>query len=134
MTVGTIVLICFIGLNGLCIGAYLIYCANDEGRIAAAIVGVIVIVVAAIICAAVAWCQLNTESGRRAYKDQQSNLSGGIEREVSVYDVNGNLIKQYSGKFDIETDNESYILFDDENGNRHIIYYTTGTIIVDEVG
>ena len=134
MTVDTIVLICFIGLSGLCIGAYLIYCANDEGSIAAAIAGVIVIVVATIICVAVAWWQLNTESGRRAYKDQQSNLSGGIEREVSVYDVNGNLIKQYSGKFDIETDNESYILFDDENGNRHIIYYTTGTIIVDEVG
>lgn len=134
MTVGTIVLICFIGLFGLCTGAYLIYCANDEGSIAAAIAGVIAIVVAAITCVAVAWWQLNTESGRRAYKDQQSNLSGGIEREVSVYDVNGNLIKQYSGKFDIETDNESYILFDDENGNRHIIYYTTGTIIVDEVG
>ena len=37
-------------------------------------------------------------------KDQQSNLSGGIDRTVSVYDVNGQLIKEYSGKFDIETD------------------------------
>ena len=55
-----------------------------------------------------------------------------IERTVSVYDVNGQLIKEYSGKFDIETDRESYILFDDEDGNRHMIYYTTGTIIVDE--
>lgn len=65
-------------------------------------------------------------------KDQQSNLNGGIERVVSVYDIDGDLIVQYSGKFDIETDRESYILFDDEQGKRHIIYYTTGTIIVDE--
>ena len=25
------------------------------------------------------------------------------------------------------------ILFDDENGLRHIIYYPTGTVIIDEV-
>ena len=29
-------------------------------------------------------------------------------------------------------DQQSYILFDDEEGKRHIIYYTTGTITVDE--
>ena len=95
------------------------------GAVAALIVGVA-------ICAGIVWWSFGTESGKRAYKDQQSNIEGGIQRTVSVYDVNGELIKEYSGKFDIETDNESYILFDDEDGHRHIIYYTTGTIIVDE--
>lgn len=93
---------------------------------------VISIIAAGAICLFAAWWQLNTESGRRALKDQQSNLSGGIERTVSVYDINGKLIKQYAGRFDIETDRESYILFDDENGDRHMIYYTTGTVVVDE--
>lgn len=78
---------------------------------------------------------LNTESGKRAIKDMESEMNNGIHRTVSVYDVNGELIKEYSGKFDVETGNESnapYIVFDDENGKRHIIYYTTGTILIDE--
>lgn len=73
----------------------------------------------------------NTEAGKRAYKDQQSSLTG-ISRTVTVYDINGDVIATYSGKFDVETDNSSYILFDDENGKRHIIYYSTATIIIDE--
>jgi len=73
-----------------------------------------------------------TESGKRALKSQNSELNGGIEREVNVYDVEGDLIQSYRGKFDIEYENER-ILFDDENGNRHIIYFKTGTIIVNEM-
>lgn len=80
----------------------------------------------------IVWYSFNTESGKRAYKDQQSNLSGGIERVVRVYDMEGDLIQEYRGKFDVETDNGSYVLFDDEQGKRHIIYYTTGTVIIDE--
>lgn len=74
----------------------------------------------------------HTESGKRALKNQNSELNGGIEREVNVYDVEGDLIQSYRGKFDIEYENER-ILFDDENGNRHIIYFKTGTIIVNEM-
>ena len=74
----------------------------------------------------------NTERGKRALKDQKSNFANGIERIVRVFDVNGELIEEYEGKFDVETGNADYILFDDENGKRHIIYYTTGTIIIDE--
>lgn len=78
---------------------------------------------------------LNTETGKRAIKDLQSEMNSGIERTVQVYDVSGELIKEYSGKFDIETGNTNgttYIVFDDENGKRHIVYYTTGTILIDE--
>ena len=73
-----------------------------------------------------------TESGKRAQKDWISETSGGIERVVTVYDINGQVIQTYEGKFDIETNEQNYILFEDENGERHTIYYTTGTIIVDE--
>ncbi len=78
---------------------------------------------------------LNTESGKRAIKDMKSETSGGIDRVVSVYDVSGELIKEYKGKFDVEVGNANgnpYIVFDDENDKRHIIYYTTGTILIDE--
>ena len=74
---------------------------------------------------------MNTEAGARALKDQQSNFNAGIERVVKVYDVNGELIEQYEGRFDVET-TSNYVLFDDENNKRHMIYYTTGTIIIDE--
>lgn len=79
------------------------------------------------------WYYGNTEGGKRALKSQESNLSGGITREVKVYDVEGDVIATYKGKFDIEYDNDR-ILFDDEKGNRHIIYYPTGNVIIDEIG
>ena len=103
----------------------------------------ILIVIDMIICGALIvgfacfqfWYYDNTASGQRAFKDQESNLENGTERIVTVYDVNGEVIKQYDGRFDVETgivDNAPYILFDDENGKRHIIYYTTGTVVIDE--
>lgn len=74
---------------------------------------------------------LSTASGQRMQKSWVSEVSNGIERTVTVYDINGKVIKQYSGKFDVDYD-ESRIIFDDESGKRHIIYYTTGTVIIDE--
>lgn len=88
-----------------------------------------------VICGGVWWYGANTESGRRSLKDQQSNFGHGIDRIVTIYDFQGKVIKQYSGKFDVETGDDrkaKYILFDDEAGKRHMIYYTTGTIIIDE--
>lgn len=78
------------------------------------------------------WYYNNAESGKRAIKSQESNFKGGITREVKVYDVNGKIIQEYKGKFDIDYDDDR-IIFDDEKGNRHVIYYPTGTVIVDEV-
>ena len=77
------------------------------------------------------WYFNSTATGRRAFKSQESNFSNGIERVVRVYDINGQLIAEYDGKFDITYDNDR-ILFDDENGKRHIIYYPTGTVTIDE--
>ena len=78
------------------------------------------------------WYYNSTEAGKRARKTQESNFNGGITRVVKVYDVEGDLIAEYTGKFDVDYDNDR-IVFDDENNNRHIIYYPTGTVIIDEV-
>ena len=99
-----------------------------EVYITIAVCGAIVVV---ILCGML-WYYGNTESGKRAFKTQKSDLEGGINRDVKVYDATGGLIKEYSGKFDIEYDDDR-ILFDDENGKRHTIYYPTGTVIIDEV-
>ena len=90
---------------------------------------VIVIGILAVLCGAVIGFT-RTESGKRTVKDL-SNVSGGIEREVTVYDFEGDVIKKYKGKFDVDYDSNR-IKFDDENGKRHVIYYTTGTVIIDE--
>ena len=78
------------------------------------------------------WFYQNTESGKRAFKSQESNFNAGIERRVEVYDMEGDLIKEYEGKFDVTYDDDR-ILFDDEKGKRHVIYYSTGTVVIDEV-
>ena len=90
---------------------------------------IITIVSLLVICLALCSC---SESCARSCKDYQSDYGGGLHRTVRVYDIDGDLVAEYSGKFDIETDNESYILWDDDHGKRHIIYFSTFNIIIDE--
>ena len=97
-------------------------------KMVATIVAVVVIV-ASVLTAG--WYYTSTEAGKRAVKDQESNFQSGITRQVDVYDMEGDLIKTYKGKFDVEM-SDTHILFDDENGKRHIVYFTTGTVILDE--
>ena len=79
------------------------------------------------------WYYTSTESGKRAVKSQDSNIHGGIEREVIVYDMDGDEIERFRGRFDVDYSDER-IMFDDENGNRHVIYFKSGTVIVNEIG
>lgn len=135
MTIGAWGIVCAIVVCGLFVIILLLVFATEcerRGRLLCWVFAALALILTIAICGVYIWYRSNSESGRRALRDQESNLTGGIERTVSVYDINGNLIKEYSGKFDIETDRASYILFDDENGDRHMIYYTTGTIIIDE--
>ena len=71
-------------------------------------------------------------SCQRACKDYNSEIGNGLYRTVKVYTYDGELVAEYTGKFDIETDHSTYILWDDEMGKRHIIYFTNFNIIIDE--
>ena len=71
---------------------------------------------------------LGTESGGRALKNISSDFSG-LERTMQVYDMTGNLLKTYEGKFDINNNEQGVIKFD-LNGKRHLIY--NAIVIVDE--
>lgn len=117
---------------GMLAAAFCFWAAKEETSVGWAIGGVVALLLTLAICAGIIWWQTGTESGKRALKDQQSNLTGGIQRTVTIYDINGKILREYTGRFDIETDKENYFLFDDEDGKRHIIYNTTGTVLVDE--
>ena len=83
---------------------------------------------------AMKWWYSCTESGKRAMKTQVSNFEGGIKRSVKVYDAVGNVIQEYTGTFDVDFGgDEKRILFDDQDGYRHVIYFKTGTVIVEEI-
>ena len=47
--------------------------------------------------------------------------------------MNGELIQEYEGTFDNYIETTHYLLFDEESGLRHIIYFTAGIVVVDEL-
>ena len=73
----------------------------------------------------------NQASTRRWFRDIQSEFANGIDRTINVYDMNGDIIKTYDGKFDVEIENQK-IKFDDANGKRHIIVVGSGTVCIDD--
>ena len=58
--------------------------------------------------------------------------SVGIERTVEVYSMDGTLIRTYHGIYNIEYDTERVEIYDTDTGERVIIYYKNGTVIVTE--
>lgn len=138
MTIGVIVVCIILSIIIISIGIYIGYLIYDisldstKGIIGAMLTVVISIAITICLWVGTNWYYTNTEGGKRALKTQDSELNGGITRQVLVYDMDGDLITSYTGKFDIEYSDER-IMFDDENGDRHIIYFKSGTVIVDEV-
>ena len=131
MTIGMIIMCSILALCLLALGIVIaVFAESIPGKI----LGIIICIAIAIGIWVAGWFYCtHTEGGKRALKTQQSNFGGGIERKVTVYDIEGDVIAEYCGKFDVEYDNDR-ILFDDENGMRHIIYYPTGNVIIDEIG
>lgn len=130
MTVSGIIVGILITILALLLGSFILGEMDNPVKI----IGVTIIIMAVIAGTwfGLVWYFNNTASGARALKTQQSNFDNGINRVITVYDIEGDVIQQYEGKFDIDYSDER-ILFDDEQGNRHIIYFKTGTVIVTEV-
>lgn len=74
----------------------------------------------------------NTASGQRALTDQKSDLDNGLERTVTIYTADGEIIAQYTGKIDIEGNDGGYVLFDYE-GKRYT-YYNCFVESIAEIG
>ena len=92
------------------------------------IAGIISIVVSIVLTIALGfglnWYNTSTASGIRNFKDNQSNLSNGIDREITITAEDGREIFHYEGKVDVESNHtDNYIKFESEEGKRYIIYY-----------
>ena len=66
-------------------------------------------------------------SWSRTWKSFGSDITGGLNRTVTVYSYDGDVLGQWSGKFDV-SESESETFFD-VNGKRVIIQ---GGIIINE--
>ncbi len=67
------------------------------------------------------WYYANTASGQRALVDERSELNNGLDRIVTVYTADGDIIAQYEGQIDIEDNSGGYVVFDFE-GKRYMYY------------
>lgn len=63
----------------------------------------------------------------RNFKSFDSDINGGLNRKVTLYDYNGKVIKEWEGKFDVADGDQE--MFFDIDGKRVIIQ---GGIIVNE--
>lgn len=99
---------------------------NDDKIIKSILLGIVVFFLLMIFIAVF----VNRASFQRALKSLSSEYSGGLQRTVTVYDYNGNVIETYEGKIDIEeSDNDGKVKFD-LDGKRTIIY--GGIVVVQE--
>lgn len=132
LTIGNIV---FLGFLAIALIAISIMLSVGTDSIAVGIgSGIISVVIFFGTIFGINWYNTSTASGIRAYKDYQSNMSNGIEREITITAEDGREIFHYKGKVDVESDHEdNYIKFESEEGKRYMIYYgITDTIVIKE--
>ena len=114
------------------IGIIAYQCVEGEDGKTVIITTIIGLVIEALFVGFLSWYNANTAEGVRHYKDYVSNMENGLNRSIDIYAEDGRQIYHYDGKIDIE-DNDGYILFEDEDHKRHIIYYgALDTVIIEE--
>lgn len=131
MTIGLWIVAIAVGIIGIMFS--IVICCIDDNPGGSVLCILITVFLVLLIIGGGFWYCNNTAGGIRAMKGQQSNLSNGLMREITITAEDGREIFHYVGKCDIET-NGNYILFEDENGLRQMIYWgITDTIIVSEL-
>ena len=93
----------------------------DFGKSGKAISSIIAGFISLIALGGMLWYFNCTADGQRQIVDQRSNLSNGLDRIVTVYTADGDVIAQYEGQIDIEANDGGYIKFDFE-GKRYMYY------------
>lgn len=58
---------------------------------------------------------------KREIKDVKSDWTGGLNRHLTVYTADGNVLAEYDGKIDLES-NESGVVKFDFKGKRYMYY------------
>ena len=104
-------------IGAFAVGAFMAF-DSVAAKSASVIVGIVLIFA---LLFGMLWYFNNTASGQRELLDQKSNFNNGVERTVTVYTANGEVIAQYTGKIDIDTNDGGYVKFDFD-GKRYIYY------------
>lgn len=78
-----------------------------------------IIIISFILAAAL--CAAGCASLRRSITDIKSDISGGLQRKITVYTATGDVIATYEGKIDLKPDTGSCVKFD-YDGKRYIYY------------
>ena len=126
--VGFIILaLCVLSLG---IGVFVLF--FDDKPIAGAICLVVSLALIGGIYGAFHWYHTSTASGIRALTDQKAELSNGLNRHITIYTADGNVIAEYEGKIDLEDNAGGYVLFDYE-GKRYT-YYNCFVESIAEIG
>lgn len=123
LTIGNWIFIGIIFITGLVITIMVASECSTGEAVASAFITIIICIA---LMFGLSWYHTNTAKGARSYKDFESNLQNGLEREITITAEDGREIFHYEGKVDIETNHEgnaNYILFESEEGQRYIIYY-----------
>ena len=91
---------------------------------------ILIIILIAVLVIGLLALTFNGANFKRTIKSWRSNYTGGLYRIVSVYDYNGNLLREYGpAMIDIsESENETFF---DYNGTRIVIH--NAIVIVEEV-
>lgn len=76
-------------------------------------------------------CCSKSAAIKRMGKDIKSDLSGGLERTLTVYNADGEVLKTYKGKIDLEATEGGIVKFD-LNGQR-IMYYNCYVEVIEEL-
>lgn len=93
----------------------------DSSKSGKAISFIIAGLISLIVLCSMLWYFNCTADGQRQIVDQRSNLSNGLDRVVTIYTADGDVIAQYEGQIDIEANDGGYIKFDFE-GKRYMYY------------
>lgn len=121
-TIAQWVVLVFLTLIGA--GISLVFLVDKDTRIAGLVIVFSTVVVTVLLAIFLNWYNTSTASGIRGMKDFRSNLSNGIEREITITTEDGREVFHYQGKIDVESDHtDNYIKFESEDGKRYIIYY-----------
>ena len=118
MTIGGWVLFGIIVAMAFAIAFIISLSFSGGGKAASFIIAGVISIIALI---SMLWYFNCTADGQRQIVDQRSNLSNGLDRVVTVYTADGNVIAQYEGQIDIEANDGGYIKFDFE-GKRYMYY------------
>lgn len=114
----------------LCAGVMFAYIAESPaGKRISVIISVILTIV---LYCGLNWYYTSTASGRRALVDQHSELNNGLNRVITVYTADGNILAEYEGNIDIEANDGGYVIFD-YDGKRYM-YYNCFVESIAEIG